>query len=1104
MTFSSGDDAEFTQGGASGAEGSGEGRDGAASEAAGTRGGAGTTEAGEGHGGSGAHGASGAAEGPEAGQAGEGSPAGEGAADGAGGGDLPAEEDERPDKPNFLTTARFYDFDLPPKILEGLDAAGFLYATPIQAKVIPEAMKGKDIAGQAQTGTGKTVAFLVPVMARLLTKPPAKPGIPRALVITPTRELAEQIYSDGKKLASYTGLTLSLIIGGMDYHEQARALEAGPDIVVGTPGRLTDYIHKRIFNTSGVEVTVVDEADRLLELGFIRDLKFILSRLPSYEIRQTMFFSATLSHQILELVYQFMNPPQYITAEPGPRNRVQIVQELYHVSRAEKLPLLLGLLRREEHSRVLIFCNTKSGVDWLAKKLVGNGFHAEGITGDLPQPKRLRLMQSFKDNQLDIMVATDVASRGIHVEDVSHVFNYDLPQDAEDYVHRIGRTARAGKTGKAVSFACEEYVHHLEAIENILGEKIPVSYVDDDLLSADRSAEARRRDPKPLRDRPRDGDPRGDGQGPSAGPSREPRGAPHRGSGPKPGYNGKEARDGRDVRDEIYFARGLAFSSRPGGIFGLAPRQPVTAASPDVRFELTWKPEDIKCQPSEIPRPRPALGRGAQEGGAAEPQARAAESGSWQAPEHLPDREPAGRADGQDFGPAGAFPAEDEAGRREATPAQASGNGKALSPEAPHSGREAAPETLAGGAASEAAAPQAEPGQAPAQAEPGQAAVQALPGSAEGLPREGGRRRRRHRSRHKDGASFPGLPREGEAAGKDEAAGPPEGADRPADAAPPLAAEAPRVPEAPGDDSPAHWSPSPYRSYVNFHAAAGKSSLPEPSIREDIPIACPLPQADAASPRPGAAEGRGPAPAAGPGAPEAQASPPEGPAPTPSRRGGKGRSARPAEAGAALQAVTAGKPAKPSKTQKAAEGGQPAKAPKAAEGGQTAKASKAPVGEAPAKALDGEAPAKAPDGEAPAKAPKAVKAADGEAAGKPAKAAKAAGGALSKAAKATGGEAAGKPPKAAKAAEGGVSKAAKATGGEAADKPPKAPRTAKAAKAPDGAAADKPAKAPKSPKPKDAQVAKAAKDAKSPKEARPAAPRTVKAGPKGAVPGKED
>ncbi|MDR1395884.1 MAG: DEAD/DEAH box helicase, partial [Deltaproteobacteria bacterium] len=403
---------------------------------------------------------------------------------------------------------------------------------------------------------GKTTAFLVPLLARLLKKPPMLVGLPRAVVVTPTRELAQQIYQDGKLLAGFTDLTLALIMGGVEYKEQARALEAGPDIVVCTPGRILDYLKQGVFDPRAVEVAVVDEADRLLDLGFIKDLKYLLSKLPPYTHRQTMLFSATLDERVLELTYEFMNPPQYITAEPDPASKDLIVQELYHISHHEKLPLLLGLLRKEDHHRVLIFCNTKSSVEWLAKKLVQNHFQAEGITGDLPQPKRLRLMEDFKEKRLQIMVATDVASRGIHVEDVSHVYNYDLPQDAENYIHRIGRTARAGRSGRAVSFACEDHVFHLEAIENILGEKIPVVWPEEDIFVPDETADVK------MRERP--GHPR--------------RGRPER-------Y--PDRRSGEDGPGRM---RGPARSLRPGGIFGLAPRQPVTESAPDVRQVLSWTP----------------------------------------------------------------------------------------------------------------------------------------------------------------------------------------------------------------------------------------------------------------------------------------------------------------------------------------------------------------------------------------------------------------------------------------------------------------------------------------------------------------------------------
>ncbi|MDR1546070.1 MAG: DEAD/DEAH box helicase [Deltaproteobacteria bacterium] len=472
--------------------------------------------------------------------------------------DEPEDESKRAPRPNFLTATRFSDFDLPPEIMAGLDAAGFDSCTPIQAQVIPVALDGHDVAGQAQTGTGKTAAFLVPVLTRLLRRPPMLPGLPRALVITPTRELAVQIFNDAKVLASDTALTQTLVIGGVEYREQAEALQAGADLVVCTPGRIIDYLMQGVFVPRAVEAAVVDEADRLLDMGFIKDLKLILSKLPPYDHRQTMLFSATLDDRVLELTYQYMNPPQYITAEPDHLAKAQIDQSLYHLAHNEKLPLLLGLLRREEHSRVIIFCNTKSGVEWLTKKLTLNGWQAEGITGDLPQPKRLKLMEAFKQKRLQIMVATDVASRGIHVEDVSHVYNYDLPQDAENYIHRIGRTARAGKSGKAVSFACEDHVFHLEAIENILGDKIPVIWVDDDMLDVDVAGDVRTSDRRP---RARAGRP-------SFGGDRRPSEEPRR--------------------------HGPVKTTRPGGIFGLAPRSPLVEGQPNPRQVLSWSLDDLE------------------------------------------------------------------------------------------------------------------------------------------------------------------------------------------------------------------------------------------------------------------------------------------------------------------------------------------------------------------------------------------------------------------------------------------------------------------------------------------------------------------------------
>ncbi|MDR1487734.1 MAG: DEAD/DEAH box helicase [Deltaproteobacteria bacterium] len=475
-----------------------------------------------------------------------------------------AENDERTveiraERPNFLTATRFSDFDLPVEIMTGIDAAGFDYCTPIQAQVIPVALEGQDIAGQAQTGTGKTTAFLVPLLSRLLRRAPVTPGLPRAMVITPTRELALQIFNDVKLLSGATGLTITLVMGGLDYREQAEALGAGTDVVICTPGRIIDYLKQGLFTPTAIEVAVVDEADRLLDMGFVKDLKTILSKLPPYTHRQTMLFSATLDDRVLELTYHYMNPPQYITAEPDPLSKIQIDQSLYHVSNDEKFKLLLGLLNSEEHNRVIIFCNTKNQVEWLTKKLVLNGLQAEGITGDLPQAKRLKLMEAFKEKKLQIMVATDLASRGLHVEEVSHVYNYDLPQDAENYIHRIGRTARAGKSGKAISFACEEHVFHLEAIENVLGEKIPVLWADDDLFFADNAGEVKVREKRP-----------------------------HPKS--KSGFNAENApaHPQRGVE-----RRSLPKITRPGGIFGLSPRYPITEGVADPRQTLSWKPIDF-------------------------------------------------------------------------------------------------------------------------------------------------------------------------------------------------------------------------------------------------------------------------------------------------------------------------------------------------------------------------------------------------------------------------------------------------------------------------------------------------------------------------------
>jgi ATP-dependent RNA helicase RhlB len=390
-------------------------------------------------------------------------------------------------KPEFLTHTKFEDFNLPPAVISGLNEAGFSYCTPIQAQTLPVLLTGRDVAGQAQTGTGKTAAFLVTVLTRLMLTHEKNSSLASAIIIAPTRELSRQIYEEAMVLARHTGLSLVQVVGGVDYQKQAEILRRGADIIICTPGRIIDYYKQGIFKTEGIKVLVIDEADRLLDLGFAKDMRYLLRKLPHYEKRQSMLFSATLSYRVMELTYEFMNLPEFIAVTPETVTVEGIEQELYHVGTDKKVSLLLGLLKREDWGRSLIFVNTKVGVERLTHQLKGNGWPAEGITGDLPQRKRFRLMEQFKKGQLKILVATDVASRGIHVEDISHVINYDLPQDSENYVHRIGRTARAGKTGRALSLACERYVFHLESIEEWLGDKIPVVWPEDDWYVEDQS-----------------------------------------------------------------------------------------------------------------------------------------------------------------------------------------------------------------------------------------------------------------------------------------------------------------------------------------------------------------------------------------------------------------------------------------------------------------------------------------------------------------------------------------------------------------------------------------------------------------------------------------
>jgi ATP-dependent RNA helicase RhlB len=387
------------------------------------------------------------------------------------------------DKP--LTDVSFSSFDLHPDLLAGLESAGFLRCTPIQALTLPLALAGRDIAGQAQTGTGKTLAFLVATIDRLLKRPAVATrheADPRSVMIAPTRELAMQIHKDALKIAAPLGLKINLVYGGVDYDKQRDALRAGSDIIIATPGRLIDYYKQKVFGLQAVEVVVLDEADRMFDLGFIKDIRYVLRRMPPSGERQSLMFSATLSYRVLELAYEHMHEPQKLVVEAESITAARVRQLVYFPSTEEKIPLLLNLLQQIDPHRTMLFVNTKAAAERVTRRLERQGHSVATLSGDVPQRKRQSLLAKFQRGEIAILVATDVAARGLHVPEVSHVINYDLPQDAEDYVHRIGRTARLGAEGDAISFACDLYAMTLPEIEAYIEQKIPVAQISPDLL----------------------------------------------------------------------------------------------------------------------------------------------------------------------------------------------------------------------------------------------------------------------------------------------------------------------------------------------------------------------------------------------------------------------------------------------------------------------------------------------------------------------------------------------------------------------------------------------------------------------------------------------
>lgn len=388
-------------------------------------------------------------------------------------------------KKTHLTEIKFADLGLAPQVVAGLDDMGFKNCTSIQAKALPILLSGKDLAGQAQTGEGKTIAFLAATFHHLLQKPAPGHNQPRALIMAPTRELAIQIHNDALKMAKSTGLRLGIVYGGEGYDSQRQLLEDGVDILIGTCGRLIDYLKQGAYKLNHIEAIVLDEADRMFDLGFIKDIRYMFRRMPAPTERISMLFSATLSFRVKELAFEHMNEPESVEIAPEQKTNLRISEELFYPSNEDKMALLQTLIEEEWPDKAIIFANTKHSCENIYAHLAADDIRVGLLTGDVVQKKRLKILEQFTQGDLDILVATDVAARGLHIPSVTHVFNYDLPDDCEDYVHRIGRTGRAGETGHAISFACEEYVFNLPAIENYIAHTLPVSKYDHEALLTD-------------------------------------------------------------------------------------------------------------------------------------------------------------------------------------------------------------------------------------------------------------------------------------------------------------------------------------------------------------------------------------------------------------------------------------------------------------------------------------------------------------------------------------------------------------------------------------------------------------------------------------------
>lgn len=384
--------------------------------------------------------------------------------------------------PDLPDKVRFQDFELPLPLMHAIADLNFRYCTPIQCESLPYSLADYDVTGQAQTGTGKTAAFLVTIFTRLWEQPSMTarpPGTPRALILAPTRELALQIESDGEDLAKYLDYSVQCVVGGMDFQKQLDRIKRRElDLLVATPGRLLDFINRRYLNLREVEVLVIDEADRMLDMGFIPDVRRIVYQTPHKRHRQTLFFSATFNEAVIRLASSWTMQPEHVAIEPESVATDTVAQSFWLVSADRKAHLLAEFIINKKPERVLIFTNRRDQTHQLTRYLNRHDITCEALAGDVPQRKRLSTLNRFKEGSLRYVVATDVAGRGIHVEGISHVVNFDLPEDPQDYVHRIGRTGRAGAQGISISFVSEDDAFNLPAIEEFLGAPVMCSQPD--------------------------------------------------------------------------------------------------------------------------------------------------------------------------------------------------------------------------------------------------------------------------------------------------------------------------------------------------------------------------------------------------------------------------------------------------------------------------------------------------------------------------------------------------------------------------------------------------------------------------------------------------